>query len=246
MSRFVPPEIDQLMWSIAESGNADAVAEFHARYPAYAQELNQRANMVHSLRAGKGSGAPRELPAFRLRPAPARPIWPVALACSAALAVAIGGFAYSLSLPVAVLSPAPKVTMQPIEPAVRYVTPAPSSSAQSEPRPFTQNAPSPAPPKPTRAADTPTQIVVAQADLSSAIQLIAAQGGLRADLAPGMPNPIVNVRMDGVTPLQALEQLGLDYAFRVFDQYDGSVLVIPLQPETLPGEKTDPTILQED
>ena len=64
----IPPEIDELMWAIAENDTADAVYDFEHRFPKYQQELMRRIKTVQALKSQGKTLPSREIPIFQARP----------------------------------------------------------------------------------------------------------------------------------------------------------------------------------
>jgi hypothetical protein len=65
------------------------------------------------------------------------------------------------------------------------------------------------------------------APLKTVLQAVAAQAGLKLDIAPGLGNPTVNVNIEGQSGIEVLEKLGKQYGFTPFAQGGKSVLIIP-------------------
>jgi hypothetical protein len=235
----VAPELDDLMWAIAEDGKPQAVAEFEARYPQFGPELARRINMVKGLKGEKRrseAGAVPSIPRFVPRePRPASPP-PRAVAITAGLVLAALAAA-SFTITSFVAAP-PKVVTEPTpaprEPvAVRRgpdtVIPDPVVETPKPELPKPQVA-DPEPP-PTPRYLLPQSVSIKRAPLQTALQMVAMQGGLQLEMAPGMPNPEVAVDYEGKNTIEILEDLGRQYAFTAFDQGNGSVLIIPARDE---------------
>lgn len=63
--------------------------------------------------------------------------------------------------------------------------------------------------------------------LSRALRELAQLSGIKVQLAPGMPNPKVYLDPTSDSPEALLAQLALKNDFTIFDQGDGSILIIP-------------------
>lgn len=232
MSR-IPPEIDQLMWTLAEEGNPNAEAEFLRRYPLYREELLRRRGTVSGLRTGRPMVKPeakKPIPRFvpREKVAPQRPATRTLVGVGA---LALGALALGSYTLTSFLSPAPHapgnavVTTVAPPSAVNQETP----SVQATPHPnFPDTAPAPEPePRPIPSYERPHSLVVKSAPLSDVLTLLGAETGVKVLAAPGMPNPTVAVEFHDMTAMQMLNDLGQQYAFTAFDQGDGSVVLYP-------------------
>jgi hypothetical protein len=230
----IPPEIDRMMWTVAEQENAAAAEEFLQRYPIYREELLRRRQAVSGLKTSRPieKSTPHAIPRFvprearRQAPAP-RQVAVVSGLVLAALAVA----SYTATT---LLTPPPAPT-----PKVEPVVPSPHKIPQRV-TPHRQTAPSvdvppvtPAPEKePTKSEEVPKylrpqSLVVKTATLADVLKLLGAQAGVKIVVAPGMPNPTIDVEYHDLNALEILHDLGAQYRFTPFDQGDGSIIVYP-------------------
>lgn len=239
----LPPEIESLIWAIAENGNPQAVIEFELRYPKYTIQLHERIKMVQALKRTNSTDKPIARPEFKPRPLPPaetpRALW-VGAAVLGLAALGFGAYTAITST-----AKAPPVVEKP-----NLETPAPTGpefvvrenklpAPQNSEAPKLGTAPDPGAnqtePEPTpRSAseDLPKYLTrqtlrVKSAPLHSALQLIGAAGGLTVEIAPGLANPNVRLDFDSMTPIEMLKALGQDYAFSAFDEGENRVLVIP-------------------
>lgn len=232
----VPPELEGLLWELAENPVPSALDEFGERYPELRAELGRRIATVRSLKGARPTGS--RPPAFQPRP-PARTTWrplPALAGLLALVALGVAGYwgAERIS-PRSAQVPEPPVSapVDPIEgfPQAEPVREKPLVQApsvpQSPPRETAPTVPNPAPTPSELYAYKPISLQVNGAPLQGAIQLAAANVGLRVDFAPGMINPQVSTDYRGVSARDILGDLGREYGFTVFDQGDGSLLVIP-------------------
>jgi len=73
-----------------------------------------------------------------------------------------------------------------------------------------------------------TQVVkMRDVPLLTVAKLVAAQGGLSLEIAPGMPNPSIHVDYQGVNAVYILKDLGRTYSFTPMLSDDNSVILIP-------------------
>lgn len=231
----VPPELDALMWRLAEEGGDAARAEFEARHARYGPELDRRIRMVEELRKAGRTVAHR--PAFTPRPvrvAPA-PRWTMGAAIGLAT-LAVGAVAYVVASSgesvVQKASPVPSMRVDPVvpsrEPAV--VQSKPPESKVDVPAPVVQQEPAP---ERTPPYLKPRDVKIEDTGLTTAINLVAASGGLRVTVAPGFENRKVTFEYPGLNTVDALKAMGEEFGFSVLDEEPGHVLVVPArEPES--------------
>ncbi|MEJ5170061.1 MAG: hypothetical protein WHU10_03650, partial [Fimbriimonadales bacterium] len=99
--------------------------------------------------------------------------------------------------------------------------------ALAPPRRF--EAPRPPQPRSETEQMSPLSVRLEKVPLSTALQAIAQQAGLRVTLAPGFEriDATVDVDLAQVRPMEAFETLGRTYGFTAFYQGNREVLVIP-------------------
>jgi hypothetical protein len=239
----IAPEIEALMWTLAETGNQQAVEEFEVRFPHLRLELAKRSVMVRSLRQnrpdpGPSPTIPHFTPAPPQRPAPAKAHYALTCAFAAIAASALGYTLYSDSRPKpVVLTPVPAVNLGPVQ------TPQPvvSNSLPNPPRPVSPTVPD-SPPKtsrdvpgtspPMRDALEPKwnkaqTVSMRKVPLLMIARLVAKEGGLSLEIAPNMPDPSIDVDYRQVSAADILKDLGRTYSFTPMLSDDGSVILIP-------------------
>ena len=224
----IPPEIDALMWQLAEGGGPVAQAEFETRHTRYGPELSRRIRMVAELRqAGK---TVHHRPTFCPRPTRVSPAprWAVGSVVGMA-ALAVGAVAYvsfSGEKPRPVPLPTvPHIETRPVETPSPVVVSPPKAVPAPDIVRNTEKTPKYLLPRDVQIADT---------NLTTAIQLVAAGGGLRATLAPGFEDQRVSLdyRGSGLNTIDTLKAMGEQYGFSVLEEEDGAVLVVPVREST--------------
>ena len=226
----VPPEIDTLLWRLAEDGSPVAREEFETRHARYGPELSRRIKMVEELRAAGKTAARR--PAFTPRPLRASPpsVWTIGSAMALTV-FAVGAIAYVVASggerpqKVGIERPPsvpPRVAQIPERPVsnTRKEVPSPESP------PIAQNTP-PSGPQPDYL--TPRDVRIAGTNLATAIQLVAQGGGLRVTVAPGFEDRRVTLDYRGLNTVETLKAMGEEYGFSVLDEEEGHILVIPVR-----------------
>ncbi len=224
----VPPEIDDLMWRLAEENSPVAQAEFESRHARYGPELTRRIRMVAQLReAGKPV---THRPAFTPRPSRVAPVSGGAIFAAVSLAVlAAGAVAYV----VASGGEPPRVAVEPSirpQPATVAAPPlkdaTPPANEEPKPLPIPEEAIKPEP-QPTY--EKPHDVRIEDTALTTAIDLVAKGGGLQVTIAPGFADRKVTLDYRGLTPVDTLKAMGQEYSFTVVEEEEGKVLVIPVR-----------------
>lgn len=241
MKRPIPPEIDALMWRLAEEGGPIAQMEFEQRYTRYGPELTRRIRMVAELRQAGKTVAHR--PSFTPRPVRTAPTprWAVGTALGLA-ALAVGAVAYVVSSGGEQRTPpqvVPRVDTRPaVLPKPNVVFAPPKEEPPTVGPPPTAPPPKAEPPASTR-DDKPRDVRIADTNLLAAIQLVAAGGGIKATVAPGFVDQKVTLDYRGLSTLDTLRAMGDQYGFSVLEQEEGHVLVVPAR-ETTPERRIGP------
>lgn len=236
----IPPEIDTLMWRLAEEGGPVAQAEFESRHTRYAPELSRRIKMVAELReAGK---AVRHRPTFTPRPVRSAPTPRWAVGAVVGMAVfAVGAVAY-------VAASADEHATKPVPPPNVNVAPptlpAPIIVQKPDEAPVPKIEPVVPPtndsgPVATQNDNKPHDVQIKDTSLTAAIALVAAGGGLKVDVAPGFRDQNVTLDYRGLTAIETLKAMGEQYGFTVFEQEEGHLLVVPAR-ETTPDRRIGP------
>lgn len=236
----VPPEINDLMWQIAESQDDQAIEQFHERYPAYRAELMSRMTMVRGI---KGSRPVEVKSKTRFLPSPQRlnsepPRW-IAFAAATFL-LAAGVFATLGTLRFVESRNAPA---QVVEGGIDNMsasngtsgstqTTQPDKTQPENPIPEQGNEP---PTTPVSPMDKPVTIVAKNITLDSALNDIAVQAGIRLESAPGMPDIIIQLDFRDIPAIQVLQALGRSFGFTPMVQTDNSALLIPARDPNSPG-----------
>ncbi len=247
----IAPDVERLMWLVAESADAQAVADFEARFPELRYELSKRIDMVRELkssrRLGESSGhAPRFVPSA---PGPSPFGRSKFILAFAALSVVAFGSFYATRLianrqpvkppPVesAVNTPLnpPEIQHGPLNPPAANVRP---------PTPVVQNPPptsDPVMPRTDAPWDRPQVVRFERIKLHDALRAIASQSGLELEIAPGLPNLDIVTDYQGMTGLEILADMGPRFGFTAFHQGEGRVIVIPARDLGPEGQGDEPT-----
>lgn len=222
----IPPEIDALLWQLAEEGGPLAREEFERRHARYGPELARRVLMVTELRQAGKVVAHR--PKFTPRPARVTsvPRW-ASIGAGGLAIVAIGTIAYVVAAPAerpAAIAPVP-IRVPRIETAPAKVPPTVVKQTPQDP----VETPVEEPPSMVASYLRPREVQMADTSLTTAISLVAAGGGLKVTVAPGFEDRKVtfDYRGSGLNTIQVLRTMGEQFGFSVLDEEEGSVLVIP-------------------
>jgi hypothetical protein len=226
---------DELMWLVAESGDDQAVQELVSRRPDLRSEVLRRASMIAELRRSRPEiGDFQRVPAFT-SDVPAwrsRPKW------GRLLLLGLPAFAIAATLVVG-----PKILGRTegettdssvastggLSPeAVKGLPPNPYEPLILEDGKTGEATAGPDDVPPIGAVREPKITLHAERiTLAEALQKIAAQAGLQLEVAPGLPDFEITAHYANVSAREALEDLGKNFGFTVFDQGDRSLLIIP-------------------
>lgn len=247
-----PPEIEALIWSIAETGDAQAVAEFEARFPNYRLELLKRVNAVQELRKAKGDIPAR--PALFV-PTPKPPAW-ARFGKAGVASVALVGVAFASFWGSGRLFGAQAPSMgQGQQPSTRVAEVRTAGAQGANPtkgamretmnqdgdvKTTLPTNPTPIPPTRLPTPDEkPLTIHVERANLLTLLDGLAQQVGWQMEIAPGTPDPEVRVDYDQVPAVQILQDMGKRFGFTAFDEGNHKILIVPARDGTGPT-KLDP------
>lgn len=233
----IAPEIDRLMWKIAEDRDETAAADFSQQFPHLRAELEGRMSMVRNLRGAKGAvlGSAAGIPQFEPRYVPTplysnKFVWAGALAVLSVMGVASYFVTTSLVKPEAVVvNTRPAVYVAPSNKEdVRQFTNVgigapPTTTTPGKPQPY---------PKETQPAapivnELRPQVRFTGTPLVQVLQAVAAETQLTLELAPRMPNPEIDAHYENLTGLEILADLGRKFGFKAFPQEGKRVLIVP-------------------
>lgn len=227
--KHVAPELDSLMWTLAEEQNERAIDEFGERHPELRAELLHRIHMVKGIRGAKTKPVETSKPIPKFVPSAPRPAAPIYVVAGLVL-LAIGALAFVVTT---LITPIPHTSIKEAPPPVSVDTfpgpgrPSVPVPSQNETTP-TQNYTSP--PVAEEAPDSslrPGTLKVEDAPLLDVLQMMGESCSIEIDAAPGMPNPKVTVDYKDLTAMDMLRDLGRRYSFTALDQYNGTILVVP-------------------
>lgn len=237
----IAPEIEQLMWLAAESGDPNAIADFERKFPNLRYELSKRIDIVRSLKQSKKLGK-REgsIPQFmprthqsiggnRLR---------LSIAAVGLCALAFGSYVVTKELMSPPPKEAPPVVHNTLPETVVRPNPEPDKNAlrttPSNVEPI-DNGHGLTPPEDESPAvakwQQPQTVKLQHAKLADALRAIGAQCGLNIVIPPDMPDLDIVVNYRDMTGFEMLADMGPRFGFTAFDQGDGNVIVVPARAE---------------
>jgi hypothetical protein len=240
----IAPDVENMMWMVAESADPQAVADFESRFPHLRYELSKRIDMVRKLKAsGKMARPDGSIPQFVpptrfVSPFGSRFRW--SFAALALTALAFGSFygtrmfmaSRSDTKPVAppkvIFAPlnGSETNRQPTDPGLKPEPDEPKETGIVQPEDE---------PKLVAKWEKPHDVRFEKIGLRDAIRAIAAQSGLKVDMPPDMPNDDIVVDYRRMSALEILQDMAPRFGFTVFDQGEGSVLVIPVREDGVPS-----------
>ncbi|MFY9234040.1 MAG: hypothetical protein WAO58_06220 [Fimbriimonadaceae bacterium] len=232
----VAPEIEELMWALAEARDSAAIDEFGQRFPELRGELGKRLALTQSLKGASPGGRAEDIPRFRPKPAPAS-IWtrPAAFGFATVLLFALAFGSYFITQRVAGNSPDnvsvgtqgpaveplqtdPLVASPKVPPVKTYVDPGnptlnPGLNPENLPRHL-----------------RPQTLAIKSAKFMNVITVLAEYCGLRIempDLPAAMADLTIEANYTDMTPMAMLSDLGTKYGFTPYSQGGNRVLLIP-------------------
>lgn len=228
----IPPEIDSLMWAVAEAADPAAIDDFEARHPEHRYELGKRLAMVRALKGSKPSDS--ALISRRFRPTPAaRPAYgrwswvPAAAALSALAAAAyFGGLHYFA--PVA-SKPQNTVESSAVNQPERFNNSGATYEYRPEPtpQPNSNGGTHSQPENPPVQVESLYTVQLEDLGLTDALQSIGLQCALDLQIAPGFQNPKITVDYRDLPAEAILSDLGRKYGFTALKQGPREYLLIP-------------------
>jgi len=226
----IPPDVERLMWLVAESHDPSAVADFESRFPELKQELARRRRMVSELKGAKGASA--SIPVFQPRSTGSQAPRTKQILIGGAFALAALAAA-SYSVTKWMLTPVPK---PPVVTPVRTDSPMNVVPPVVYKQPQKQDNPAPVNQQPVQHPETtPTQSNVEQpktvkmsnTSLVAALKMIGAESGYSVEVAPGFHDQKVTLDYENETASAIFKDLGMRYQFTAFDQGDGTIIIVP-------------------
>lgn len=233
----IPPEIDELMWAIAENDTPDAVYDFEHRFPKYQQELMRRIKTVSALKSQGKTIPSREIPVFQARPIPLdrKPIQWLGYAAVSLAVISTAVLAATRNQPAPVAKPVQVNPDIPKEiPEVPIASPSKPIGQATPPVDPAKNQP-PQPSNQFKKSD----LILEVTKLHDAIQLIAASGEVTVTIAPGLENPDVQVNFTQMTAMEMLSALGRDYAFTPVIDGEKHILILPVKDDAEPPDSNE-------
>jgi len=236
----VAPDVDKLMWYVAESADPQAVADFESRFPHLRYELSKRIDLVRGLKASKKIAATSgSIPAFhpplsRAHSTSMRWKWSVAAVGLSALAVGSFVVTQRLMSGPAETTPAPVVRLTTPTTVNPQLVPENGTKRDEGPGiqvPESNGAEGVQPPndEPVEVSPwlRPHTVKFERLGLANALRAIASQCGLKLEMPPDMPNDEIVLDYRNMNAFEILADMGPRFGFTAFDQGGGRVLIIP-------------------
>lgn len=225
----IAPELESLMWTLAEEGNDRAIDEFGVRHPELRTELLHRIGMVRGLRAAKkpipavAAAIPRFTPRDP-RPASIQPR-SISFIVGGLVLASLAAVAFLVTI---LLTPEKRFHKEDLpQPAPIQVKTLPPVQALPEALPPVSESDPVVKGLQSEAAHKSTSVTIDHAPLLTVLQMMSDISGTKIVAAPGMPNPNVDVDYHNLSAMEMLHELGSRYSFTPLDQGDGSILVVP-------------------
>lgn len=235
----IAPDVEKLMWFVAESADPQAVADFESRFPELRYELSKRIDLVRGLKASKKIAAsPTSIPAFRPPVSHSQSMamrWKWSIVGVALSALAVGSFVVTRQIlnppyatpPTGVVMESPPSTIPPrvVEENGVKRDPEPGILAPDSGQSGVQLPDDEPVAVPTWLR--PQTVKFERLGLANALKAIASQCGLNLVMPPDMPNDEIVLDYQNMNAFEILADMGSRFGFTAFDQGGGQVLIIP-------------------
>jgi hypothetical protein len=199
----LPPEIDEMLWVVAESRDDATVQEFERRYPQYRAELYKRRAMLEALRKAR----PTETPPRRSTPLPRERVLhrasPLRLWWAPLMGLFLAGVAiasYWITRELVHSPPTPALTQEPAPRPEVMPTPRKAGVGGAEMQPFPQATPrDTAPgsvPRPSAPPPGAPRVVLPLKGLTlhQALREVSRQAQIPITIMPDVPEMPLNLR----------------------------------------------------
>ncbi|MCB8933082.1 MAG: hypothetical protein M9921_00510 [Fimbriimonadaceae bacterium] len=242
----IAPDVDQLMWVLAEQNDRKAVEEFEQRFPDLRLELAKRVALVNNLR-GAGRAVQTDTPRFHA-PAATPPRWNRPLA-AAMLAACLCALAFGTFYATRALMPAPQHNAPPAQAGGAGAgagAPVPKKAPDAGGQVPTTTVPNVAPPPIEPPAYVPKYqrrhtIMIDEAGLLTVLEAIATQTGMQVEVAPGLEDVKISCDYRDATGMEMLQDLGTKFGFTALSQGGNRVLIVPAT-DSRDGGPTGPMV----
>ncbi len=242
MKHRIAPDLDALMWKIAEDFDLPAAEDFQSRFPELKGELATRMSMVRGLRQSRPEAKATEVVVPRFVPREPtvvnRRAQFVVVGMATLAVLAFGSYVVVANLPKNAPKPA-MISVAPDHPTVGSPNSTQPETMNETPVKGTEPEPETSKPRPVDPVvmpwDKPQSVAIADAPLIDVLNMIGMTCKLQLEIAPKMPNPTISVQYSNKTGMDMLKDLGNQYGFTPLAQGDGRVLIVPAVPFTNPG-----------
>lgn len=239
----VAPDVEKLMWVVAESADPQMVADFESRFPHLRYELSKRIDLVRGLKASKSIGnGPGSIPVFRPPVSASRGRgfrWQWSMAAVALSALAVGSYVVTQQF---LATPAANKPMTdsrgsdirvPLDP-LEIEDPVKRTDQLPPPNPgLNETGVQPPEDEPIQIQPwlKPLTVKFERLGLANALRAVAAQAGLKLDMPPDMPNDDIVLDYRNMNAFEILADMGPRFGFTAFDQGNGNVIIVPARDE---------------
>ncbi|MCA0360724.1 MAG: hypothetical protein LCH41_06695 [Armatimonadetes bacterium] len=247
-----PPDVDELMWQLAESGPDEAFEEFFGRYPEHRAELMKRREMVVGLKVAKPIKA--KTPRENFMPSPGGESSPPRLQVLGVTVLLMAGVVMATLGTLRFLEsrqPVPVAAPTTINPQAIQEVP---SGDQGVAGLSQDNSTPPTTPGTAQPGDQtalilpfekPVTVVSRRTTLMSALNDVAVQAGITLESAPGMRDVEIELDYRDVPAIKVIQDLGRVYGFTCLQQTTNTGLLVPAtDPRSnvggIPGNGTSP------
>jgi len=242
----IPPDQSEKLWQLTESQDAKAIEAFLKKHPELKSEFQARSKMISGIKGSKPENKTASKDRFMPSPKPLSSgpnRWAAALAVSVLVVGAVFATVGTLKYIENQTTP-----QQPL--SVNQVKDLSTSTDNARPKqelptiennpPITSDPNTVQPIQDVRAVDRPVTLVAKSISLSTALNDIGIQAGIRLNSAPGMPDPEITVDFRDIPAIQVLQSLGQQFGFTPMVETQNSILLIPARDPNSPNNNQLP------
>lgn len=242
----IPPDQSEKLWQLTESQDAKAIEAFLKKHPELKSEFQARSKMISGIKGSKPENKTASKGRFMPSPKPLSSgpnRWAAALAVSVLVVGAVFATVGTLKYIENQTTP-----QQPL--SVNQVKDLSTSTDNARPKqelptiennpPITNDPNTVQPIQDVRAVDRPVTLVAKSISLSTALNDIGIQAGIRLNSAPGMPDPEITVDFRDIPAIQVLQSLGQQFGFTPMVETQNSILLIPARDPNSPNNNQLP------
>lgn len=258
----VSPEMDLILWQLAESGDGGAITRFELTHPALKSELASRMAAVEGLRGMKPLPGEAMIPPFTpVALAPLIPLSWIGAGLVGALVIGTTSFFVTRDLVLKDSDPVTVASYQPVQPPIA-VPKVDTQPVEVPDEPVLDTPPISSPPQIREGQEKDESDIGLPQDqdleqdalvlpkhtltmdgvmLTTVIKAICKDANLTPTFLPGFADQKVTVNLEGQTRIGLLKELADKYGFSAVETGKNEVLIVPA-PDQGPVNVNEPIV----